>query len=202
MCKTKKPIPSHLKRFRDHGILSAFILLHQYYILHYSIEKIKFVDLPDRISRTAIEIIDNIRKKNITGAIKQNIYHAAAAIALHNVNIDIWDHDNKNRLTISLGDFKLDLHENPLFFLLVLCDTLQCWDRPERNYPNNVAELTLPSYDVRIICTKNEILWAVREDATAKMKLVSPDKELFKVSRYLTLEEFDVRSIAKEKDFF
>lgn len=126
------------QRFRDHGITSAlFLLLQSHFHLYYA-QKLKEVK---RVRWEAMGLSsENIRLvMGISKLFKKahlNISKAAEAIALHNMECNLWA-GNKQLMDISEKDAKLTLQDFviphttlPLAFLLRFVDTLQDWDRP------------------------------------------------------------------------
>ena len=62
---------------------------------------------------------------------------AARAIALHNVKKDFNETEalELNQAGVTIGEFRIPLAEEPIAYLLRLCDELQCWDRRRYDAP-------------------------------------------------------------------
>jgi hypothetical protein len=176
-------------RFRDHGILSAILLLYQYQRLDYSLKLIKENDIPKRVPRETARRISDMISSGVTEETKDSIYFAAAAIALHNVDIGIWDIDKTRepRYSLSLDDYRIDLNEMPIAFLLALTDRLQCWDRPKKRYVSNPKDFSILNRDVHIYCDNNLIKWQINKDTTTGEQLLSPTEEIKDMSKYLSI---------------
>lgn len=188
--KKEKPLtPKDRPRFRDHGILSALILLHQFYRLKDSFQNLSSDSFPKGIDRPIqeklIEMIDN----QIVDKCENIVKEAAFAIALHNVNVDIWDIDTTKGKPyhLSLRDYRIDLTENPLAFLLALTDVLQCWNRPKRRFEENINKLSVRACDVKIEFKDKEIFWEIQPDKNGN-QAINPSEEIEKMARYLTIK--------------
>lgn len=198
----KKEKPKDRDRFRDHGILSALILLYQFDGLDYYLEKLERVNLPTEISRKTREELESIVRPPITQHFAEIVRHAAAAIALHNVNPEVWEPYKTKRepYHLSLDDYRISLEESPLAFLLALTDVLQCWDRPKRRYVDKPGELAARNQDVHITCEDDVIFWAVRADSTAGKQLISPSQQIKTISSYMAYKgKKDLSQLIKEK---
>ena len=193
-------------RSRNHGIISAQILLYQYHRLQYCISTLNKTHLPKSPSRNAQTYL----KKIIDGSIRTNydkiIHQAAAAIALHDIQID-WDpklHDisKKDPYNLSFSDFHIDLQKNPLAFLLVLADTLQCWDRNQRKYLSEKMNFTLTNTDIHLQINKNIIEWSVKYNKSLKKQIIIPTDEIDNLSKKISINgKSDLSSIIKEAPF-
>jgi CheY-like chemotaxis protein len=185
--KTVKP--KNRERFRDHGILSALILLYQFYYFDYYLKGLKNASLPARLGRETRSAIEKMMSEPITLLYEEPVKQAAAAMALHNVNVDIWDIEKAKDAPnyLSLSDYKITLQDTPLAFLLAFTDVLQCWDRPKRRYVDNPNELSLRNQDIRIRCDGNLIIWSIRTDPATGDKLIKPAQEIQIMSKYLSI---------------
>jgi len=191
--KTVQPKPNELKRFRDHGVLSALLLLHQFDRLDHCLKSLRGKSLPERLARETqtklAELVSGTTTEpgTVTERYAEAVFQAAAAMALHNVNIDIWDHGRAKRYPyyLSFVDYGIALEDNPLAFLLAFCDVLQCWDRPKRRYVIDEKDFAVRARDVRIVCDGDRILWTVAPDPNAEQQLVKPGKEIKAMSRYM-----------------
>lgn len=202
LCKTVKP--KNRERFRDHGILSALILLHQFYYFDYCLKSLKNISLPERLSRETRSALEKIITEPITSSYEESIKQAAAAMALHNVNVDIWNIEKAkdSPYNLSLSDYKITLDDTPLAFLLALTDVLQCWDRPMRRYVDNPKKLSLRSQDVSIRCENDTIVWSIKDDSTSGEKLVKPNQEIQVMSTYLSYgRDGNLNALIREEDW-
>jgi hypothetical protein len=204
LAKTVKPEAEGRDRFRDHGILSALILLHQFCYFDHCLKKLKGKSLPSSINRESLKALGDMIKGPVTLDYEETVHQAAAAIALHNVNKGIWDMDRAKQdpYFLSLQDYRITLEESPLAFLLAVTDVLQCWDRPKRRFVDTPEDFSVRSQDVRIVCKDDVILWSVREDEDAGKRLVSPKKEINVISTYLAChKEGGLRSLIQEQEW-
>jgi len=194
--------PKTRERFRDHGILSALILLHQFYVLDLCLQKLQGLSLPRSIGRNTRTELQKIISGPVTQSCAEMVRQAAAAMALHNVNVEIWDIEKTKQYLyhLSLQDYRIMLEESPLAFLLALADVLQCWDRPKRRYVDQPEGLSVRSQDVHIACEGDMILWSVKPDSTAGRQLVSPAQEILAMSKYTAYRgEKDLSPLIREK---
>jgi CheY-like chemotaxis protein len=182
--------PDGRQRFRDHGMLSAMILLHQFSYLDHSLRKLKGKALPSGLSRSTQQAILGMIEGPVTLKMSRSVECAAAAIALHNVDKSIWteniEKSKQSPYNLSLADYHLDLEQNPLAFLLALADVLQCWDRPRRSYSEDDKGLSVPCYLVNIRCDDSFIHWSVRKDSGTGRQQISPREEIQKMAKYLS----------------
>ncbi len=196
--------PKSRGRFRDHGILSALILLHQFYYFDYYLKSLRDASLPTRLGRETRSAIKKIISDPITLLYEEPVKQAAAAMALHNVNVDIWDVEKAKEAPyfLSLSDYKITLEETPLAFLLALTDVLQCWDRPKRRYVDNPKELSLRNQDARIRCDGNIIFWSIRVDSATGDKLIKPSQEIRVMSKYMAYSrDKNLSILIREEDW-
>jgi hypothetical protein len=197
--KTVKP--RNRERFRDHGILSALILLHQFHYMNYCLQILNDMPLPDSINRDTLEELTRLVANPVTLQYIEIVHQAAAAMALHNVNVDIWNIDKAKDppYYLSLSDYRIALDETPLGFLLALTDVLQCWDRPKRRYESKPEGLSIRSQDVRITCRDDTIYWSIKPDRDAKKQLISPSEEIKAMSKYMSYRgKRDLSSLIRE----
>lgn len=200
--KTVKP--NNRERFRDHGILSALILLHQFHFFTLCLQSLQVKTLPKSISRRTLKELSSMISASAAARHAKIVHEAAAAIALHNINVEIWDIEmaKQSPHNLSLADFQISLDESPLAFLLALTDVLQCWDRPKRRYVHKAEGLSVRNQDVRIFCVGDLIQWAVRHDAMAGKKLVDPGEEIKALSAYMSYQgRKDLSPLVREEEF-
>lgn len=179
--------PKDRGRFRDHGILSALILLHQFHYLHHCLQILNGIPLPEGINRDTFYKLTKIISGPVTQRYTEIIRQAGAAMALHNVNVEIWDAEKAKQdpYRLSLHDYRITLEESPLAFLLALTDVLQCWDRPQRRYVDDPGKFSIQSQDVHISCEDDIILWSISPDIVAGRQLISPSDAIETMSKYL-----------------
>lgn len=200
--KTVKPI--NRERFRDHGILSALVLLHQFHFFALCVQSLQNKPLPKSISRETRIELENMISDRRTERYSEIVHQATSAMALHNVDWRIWDIEKAKQAPhyLSLGDFRILLDQSPLAFLLALTDVLQCWDRPKRRYVDEPKELSVRNQDVHIRCVGDTIYWSVRSDRVVGRKLINPDEEIKNLSKQLKYGgQDDLGLLLKEEDF-
>ena len=159
--------------FWDHGISSAILCLHVWNLFA---EKIKIVF--EKYSNNEIKwkrldsSFEKIKKAFDNLPAKVDMYKAAGAIALHNINKDIWTKKDEIFNSISLDNYCIHLTDSdvykasPLAFLLGLSDSLQDWDRP-RFYPQMEKDhslKTLADEDISIQFKNDKILLNYKYD--------------------------------------
>ncbi len=118
-------------RFRDHGIVSALILLKVSACLRDRANRLAALADNPFVSRYRSELADFRRRLNEVDPL---ILAAAQAIALHNVNREIEPRGGsrwRTNVEPLLDSFDVGYgYACPLAFLLGLADSLQEWDRP------------------------------------------------------------------------
>lgn len=198
--KKEKPLPKERPRFRDHGVLSALILLHQFYRLKDSFQNLSGDSLPESIDRSAQDKLKKMIDEKSVDKCENVVKEAAFAIALHNINVDIWDIDiaKGEPYHLSLRDYRIDLTENPLAFLLAIADVLQCWNRPIRRFEPNINKLSVRDCDVRIEFNDKEIFWDIQPNKNGD-QVINTAEEIKKMSKYLTVkgEKGDLNNLLK-----
>lgn len=160
--KTTPPYSARNEPFVDHGIASAIILLHLHQFFdEYTLLFSKAVeDNKDELSDILIPGITELLEKTVMGInnIKEILRHAAAAIALHNIQVDIWDYEDAwTDSLLTLNAYKISLAQNPLAFLLCLVDALQDWDRPLFSEPSPNRSYVSQDQDILIEFSKGQI---------------------------------------------
>jgi CheY-like chemotaxis protein len=198
MGKTVKP--KNRDRFRDHGILSALILLYQFHCLDLFLQGLEKIELPRSLNEKEREGLQQIIAAPAIPPTKV-LWPAAAAMALHNINVEIWDtyKARQEPYYLNLEDYRIDLEETPLGFLLAVTDVLQCWDRPKRRYEDKADGLSVRSQDVHIECNDDVIFWSVESDS-AKYQPLNPDREINSMSKYMAYKgNKNLSPLIKEK---
>lgn len=185
---TKNEKPKHRNRFRDHGILSAMILLYEFYHFDNYIKKLRGTDFPgslnDDIPDLIREIISNSNSGlSITEEYSLAVHEAASAIALHDINVNNWYPYQSKKYQLNFSNYRIDLSENPLAFLLALVDVLQCWSRRRYLFSDEQGDLSLPSQDVHIRCSGDLIFWSVDQRNQIKSSTTSTKKQYEKLKQ-------------------
>lgn len=161
------------KSFRDHGISGAVIFVRLWSQYNQYIESL--------CEKQAIldEFEQNVQKEIIAIHANKELNEKMAnisvgAIALHNVNKEIWDKNSALAYQLDLENFKISYKDEKLFyaFLLRLCDEIQMWDRPRFRKPE-MTDKNLYSADMDIYAKDNKIFIAFREDDD---KYLHPEK--------------------------
>lgn len=126
------PDPPARKRFRDHGVASALLLVQTWKQFQRHVDALAVADHP-LLSDDAKTRLNDL--KNELGRIEDMVLSTAGAVALHNVSPSLWKNHEDNMLArqLTLNRFKVRLGPDnkglPLAFLLMLSDTIQDWDR-------------------------------------------------------------------------
>ncbi|MBF0419684.1 MAG: NACHT domain-containing protein [Magnetococcales bacterium] len=145
--------------FHDHGILSAMVLLQGYQLLANRIEDL--TNPRNNITHAKVQKIQELK----TNLIPQKIETAASALALHNVDMTIWNEYDLTANGFWPEVYCVNLTDNPLGFLLILADTLQDWDRPLfRNLRPGEHVLTSDQVSLKIKENKLLIRYKLDED--------------------------------------
>ena len=153
-------------QFRDHGISGALMLLKLWHCFQdrleslCSCEDVDLIEFQPRIGNLCAE----------SNAARPMIIAAAQAIALHNVNRDIWDnkHAIENGLDFERYSIRLEADDckcSPLAFLLGLADSLQEWDRPQFRSPRASDRQRYIDQDIHLRVEGGKILLAITSDA-------------------------------------
>jgi serine/threonine protein kinase len=176
----------------DHGIASAVMLARCHTELHrYACELARHVStgqlqrfIPSDSAQQAIEMIASELE-----AWTPLVNHAAAAIAVHNIDRTLWDSavSTSPRYGLTLDLFSIPLSTFPLGFLLFISDTLQDWDRPRFVFPKDDQEYM--SLDQHLLVVASERGIGVRT--------MSPASSFAEVRRVLleNLSQTDVDSL-------
>lgn len=165
--------------FVDHGIASAAILFHLFERKQYWVEKTckldEYKDKKDKIQELNLEIRMQLCR----------------AIALHNIRPDEWE-QNKiyDKYDIELNEFIIDWKKEPLAYLLVLCDSLQEWARPSKDFRNRLRNEMI-SQDMHILVKNNKIYLCFPTDdlALSVSKESSYNQIMQPIKRLLNCDE-------------
>ncbi|HEX3765665.1 MAG TPA: serine/threonine-protein kinase [Kofleriaceae bacterium] len=135
----------HRPRYIDHGIASAVMLLRTNKELDDYLGDMAKAAKDGQLRRfiESDETRDAIcAVADLVESFSPLIRHAAAAIAVHNVDKQAWDPAvfASARYNLSLETYEVALDRSPLAFLLLLSDALQDWDRPRFFLPATANE--------------------------------------------------------------
>lgn len=185
--RSNDPYDAVRTSFFDHGITSALTLL---YLSEFFQEYTTCVS--EAIQRGNIDtnlaapdtLQALIRLAEASRGWHETINHASAAIALHNIQIDLWDPEEAWRAErLTLDQFNLSLDGTPLAFLLALTDILQDWDRPLFSAPAGNLEYISQDQDISIRFSGDQIVLSYPTDefaGTSQSKFRRLMKELKK----------------------
>ena len=140
-------------RFRDHGIVSALLVLQTWksYMVHIN----EFSELNSNNGKKSLQKIKGINEHTVI--YKSQIEIAAGAIALHNISKSLWNDEDMNN--VCLNEFCLELEGDnalPIAFLLKFVDEIQDWDR-EYYRPLGFEEELLEGKDVYLNVKQGKI---------------------------------------------
>jgi|GEM_PF-1026027 len=189
--KSHNPSPTR-HSYSDHGIVSALILLKTWnaYVEYFDNVSSLDYDIGTRNDKLVTEL------KGIHELLPQaklGIEEAAGAIALHNIDKDIWKIKETLVEGIDLKEFKIHLKGDkklPFAFLLKLVDELQCWDRPTYSAPEE-GDHPLTGGDIDTWSSPSMIyLWYKKDEeykAPATVAESQFSKLLVKLGKYLDI---------------
>lgn len=178
--------------FIDHGIASAAILFHLMERKEYWMGKVGNYGNNQYVH-------EKICLKS------ENKGQICRAIALHNIRPDEWDHNLAyTKCRIKLNTFKIRWNEEPLAFLLIICDCLQEWGRPSRDLKNRLRK-DMTSQDMHIISNEGRVYLCFPTDELAKSasldssfnRIIQPIKSLLDYGGCYEMVEINDREIGK-----
>ena len=154
--------PNSDRSYYDHGISSAIILLFSNQVLKEYVTRMhhEISCAPDEQQNTSESFRQQIAKiaeiKESLDALNEYSDKASLALALHNITHEHSEIFINNLLStgVTIQQFRISLSQEPLAYLLRLCDELQCWDRPYQASPIETG-MYLKGQEVKII-KKNE----------------------------------------------
>lgn len=113
------------RTYYDHGIISACILIFVKDALCRYMQECSDVPMRPK-QQVARDMFIKFSPKY-----QEYVSVAAKAIALHNIKKSWTDQEafELNQNDVTIGDFCISLQDEPIAYLLRLCDELQCWDR-------------------------------------------------------------------------
>lgn len=164
-------------KFIDHGIASSMIMLNVWCNFKERIRE--YIENSDKV-----DILKNIKislqelSEHLADA-ESSICKAAGAIALHNIQKDLWEEKLLSENDINIERFNIRLESTgatppsqsaPLAFLLRLCDTLQEWNRWDFSEPKDkAASDIIMDAEMCITVSDNRIyLYYLRDDLDFK----------------------------------
>ena len=160
------PVSQNRSRFRDHGIVSALLLMRIWFYYKEHLQRFSsFTD--ESLLNSIINDLKSVGSRVHT--CEESIISAAGAIALHNINPSLWDAGDTLTYDLTLHEFRIRLNDKltgntPMAFLLGLADTLQGWDRPRFRSPNEDDTLGLTDQDMSMCIDDNKILLSYSKD--------------------------------------
>lgn len=141
--------------YMDHGICSALLLGKVWYAYSDYLKKILNEDYD--VKKLAVlekeEIVDLCGKLDSTESL---LRLALNAVALHNVNKEIWNMEEAISHQVYLNDFHMNFSALPLACLMRLCDELQMWDRNRYRKPQP-ADKIITGRDLDILASDGVI---------------------------------------------
>ncbi len=161
------PDPPKRKRFRDHGIASAFLLFQTWYQYSQRVEYFCEIDHPLLHQKAKKELIDLKEKIKAT---ELAIVHVAGAIALHNITPSLWTkyYDDMMGNGLNLRQFCIRLDNSdkalPFAFLLMLADALQEWDRYRYRAMKSSDKPSIDDRNFMVSIENEQIYLDYRED--------------------------------------
>lgn len=185
-------------RYRDHGIVSALLLLRTWRAFSDYLAIFSTKAGNDPLIRSQFARVDDLARRVSLQA--ESIRAAAAAMALHNITPKDWDHGEALAHGLTLPRFKICLsaHGNqlPLAFLLGLVDSLQDWDRPRFRARRDTDKAVLLDQDMSITTGAGKLLLHLPADLVAyRVPASVPDSSYSKAIRamkeYLEPEAID-----------
>ena len=150
--------------YRDHGICSSVIFLKLWNLYKdYLTDVVKNEEVLGALGNECSQKILDLYSKLNNG--DNCIDLAVGAIALHNINKEIWDADDALYWHLDLNKFKINLKNKKLYFafLLRLCDELQMWDRNRYRKPE-FTDKNIYGADLDICAMEDKIYISFKED--------------------------------------
>ena len=157
------------RKYYDHGIFSALLLLLIDDEVGLYIQSIKNIVDSLPLKREQITVINNY---SITRDVcYQHVCIAAQAMALHNIHQNWSDQQKKDLLAenVYIDGFKILAEKTPFAYLLRISDEIQCWDRQKFRYleKEEFEEMAFGK-DVSIISNKNKLILHIGQDGIKK----------------------------------
>ncbi|MCP4148738.1 MAG: hypothetical protein GY757_13405, partial [bacterium] len=171
-------------RFRDHGIVSALLLLRLWTDFRKYFDKL----MPYKDNPLLGNIFGDLAAiQNRMPECEKSIIAAAGAIALHNIDPSLWNHGDALSNGLTLHSFEIGLgSKTSLAFLLGLADTLQDWDRPRFRAVKESNMPILDQRDMHFCSVNNKIrLYFKVDDETYKNPENTSESRFFKMKKDL-----------------
>ena len=179
----------------DHGIVSAYILLWL---------AVKNQHYKNKLSSYIFDNDDEVKKQiSLSKDSYDTAVSAACAIALHNIRKYSRDIQNKayDEYKITLNRYRIEIHKNPLAYLLVLTDSIQEWERPsylaedDRDFQAQDMHLIIDETNV-YLCFPTDSL-AMRGTTRSRFEIIqqSINSLLADCSPSLLISEIDMNEL-------
>ena len=200
--------PASRPRLRDHGVVSALLLMKIWFDFRDYVERLTEKDANPLLQPYLDDIND---LKATLSAHEPDILCAAGAMALHNITPSLWNEADAlaNGLTfhqfrIRLTDtgIKSSLGATPLAFLLALTDTLQTWDRPRFRAIREDDTPGLSEQDMGLWAEDDKIHLYFKHDDRFRSPVSDPDslftKTVKNLKEYLEEQAIDNLLVCRE----
>lgn len=184
----RKTAPKGRTAFRDHGIGSALILDKIWTAYKQELEAL--MEKHRNVDAHMMKLIEAVNSKMENTEPFMNII--LGAIALHNIDKEIWIPDDAIRNGIQLEQFQIYLKDKepykalPIAFLLRLCDELQSWDRPRFRAPET-GDVNTGNKDVHISADSGRIYVSYDADGIYVDPVLVKDSAYSKLMKKLKL---------------
>lgn len=184
----QKTAPKGRKAFRDHGVSSALILDKIWTAYRQELETL--MKKHRNVDPHMMKQIETVNSEMEKTEPLMNII--LGAIALHNIDKEIWIPDDAIRSGIQLEQFRIYLKEKepykalPIAFLLRLCDELQSWDRPRFRAPEK-GDVNTGNKEVHISADSSRIYVSYEADKNYVDPAAAKDSAYSKLIKKLKL---------------
>lgn len=160
--------------FRDHGICSAIIFIKLWEQFNeYIVNIYENKDVLSEFNNDTQKRIESIYTELKTNV--EIVNRATGAIALHNIDKELWDDDATFWAGMDLKKFTISMQNEKLSFafLLCLCDEIQMWDRMQFRKPEPTDKI-MQGADLDILASNNKIYIYFEDDYK---RFVAPENE-------------------------
>lgn len=191
--------------FRDHGISSSVIFIKLWNLYkEYIIEIYTNKKILDEFSLDVKQKIESLYSdlQSDEALVDMSI----GAIALHNINKDLWDEDDALVSKLDFKKFHISFKQQKLFFafLLRLCDEIQLWDRIRYRKPE-ASDKSIYGADLDIYAIDNKIYISFNEDYKQFVNPETTENSSFRklfdtLQKYLNNEELKDLLLCKRKE--
>jgi hypothetical protein len=208
-----KHSPASRPRFRDHGVVSALLLMKVWFDFRDYVEKLSQKN-DNPLLQSCLDDIKNLEKA--LAAHEPDVLCAAGAMALHNITPSLWTPTTRHeqnaidsgltfhqyRIRLTDAGLKPPLGATPLAFLLALTDTLQTWDRPRFRAIREDDTPGLSDQDMDLWVEKDKIHLWFKDDEEFRYPESNP-KSLFtktvnNLKEYLEQQAIDDLLVCRE----